>query len=52
MMPHPFVGDAARSTLATQLRCLIGTAAKVYVARVLIVACLLALTTGGATWMR
>ena len=52
MMPHPLLGDAAHSTLATQLRCLIGTAAEVCVARVLIVACLLALTTGGATWMR
>jgi hypothetical protein len=52
VMPHPLLGDAARSTLATQLRCLIGTAAEVCVARVLIVACLLALTSGGATWMR
>jgi hypothetical protein len=47
--PHPLRWDAAHLNLATQL---IGAAAEVRVASGLIVACLLALTVGGATWIR
>ena len=48
-MPHPLLRGAALSTLATQRRSLIGAASEACVASVLIVACLLALTIGGAT---
>jgi len=52
VMPHPLFGDAALSTLATQRRSLIGATAAVCVAPVMIIACLDALTIGGATWTR
>jgi hypothetical protein len=51
-MPHPLFGDAALSTLARQRRSLIGAAAEVCVAPVMIVARWLALTIGGARWTR
>ena len=51
-MPHPLLRDAAPSTLATHPRRLIGAAAELCAAPVLFVACLLALTIGGAMWTR
>ena len=51
-MPHPLLRDAALSNLATQPRGFIIAVAELGVTSVLIVACLLALTTGGPMWMR
>ena len=52
MMPHPLLRDAALSNLATHPRGFIIAVAELGVTSVLIVACLLALTTGGPMWMR
>ena len=51
-MPHPLLRDAALSNLATHPRGFIIAVAELGVTSVLIVACLLALTTGGPMWIR
>jgi hypothetical protein len=51
-MPHPLPRDAAPSNLATHPSGTLDAEAELYVAAVLIIACLFALTIGGATWMR